>query len=318
MGHFRTQEILAKFPAAEIIEISHYKDIFCRSRQCIRLQHGSQKLVLAKKEGALLYEGSPVCQDFGNSNFYYASCVMNCIYDCEYCYLKGMYPCANLVIFVNLEDFFKEAGRLLQSRQLYLCISYDTDLLAVEHITGYVSQWAEFAAGYIGRLSVEIRTKCANLQYFRKARPDSDAIYAFTLSPQAVIQAFEHHTPSLDKRIRCAAEALRMGLRVRLCFDPMVYVKDWETHYAEMLEEVSRSIDFGKLMDASVGTFRISQDYLKRMRRQMPGSAAVWFPYEKENGFYHYPAPLMRQMEQFLAGKLSEKMGEGKVFLWKE
>ena len=32
--------------------------------------------------------------------------MFNCIYDCDYCYLQGMYPSANIVVFVNHEDFF--------------------------------------------------------------------------------------------------------------------------------------------------------------------------------------------------------------------
>ena len=54
---------------------------------------------------------------------------MNCIFDCEYCYLKGMYPSANIVVFVNLEDIFAEVAQKLENHSLYLCVSHDTDLL---------------------------------------------------------------------------------------------------------------------------------------------------------------------------------------------
>ena len=120
--HPVTERILARFPHAAVILIEHYKDVFCRRGQDYVLQHGAQNLILAKKRGTLLYEGAPVCQSFGNDNFYYTSCVMNCVYDCEYCYLKGMYPSGNLVIFVNLEDIFAETKRRLAGRPMYLCV----------------------------------------------------------------------------------------------------------------------------------------------------------------------------------------------------
>ena len=60
-----------------------------------------------KKPIIFFYEGAPVCQDFGNTNFYYCSTMMNCIYDCSYCYLKGMYPSGHMVLFVNIEDTWK-------------------------------------------------------------------------------------------------------------------------------------------------------------------------------------------------------------------
>lgn len=316
-NHPRTQDILAKFPSAGVIEISHYKDVFCRSKQSYRLQHCSQNLILAAKHGALLYEGAPVCQSFGNPYFYYTSCMMNCVFDCEYCYLKGMYSSANIVIFVNLEDIFAEVEQRLKRHPLYLCVSYDTDLLALEKYFGYVREWCLFTEKH-NDLQIEIRTKCAGKQFFRNLRQIPGVIFAFTLSPQAVIEAYEHHTPSLAERLSCVAEMVQAGHLVRLCFDPMIYLPDWKNHYGEMLEQVCDVIDLRKIVDVSVGTFRISQDYLKKMRKQEPDSAVVWFPFQKENGFYHYPDPLMEQMESFLADLLKNKIPKEKIFRWRE
>ena len=314
--HPRTQKLLAKFPAAEVVEINHYKDVFCRSRQSYTLQHRSQKLILSAKKGTLLYEGAPVCQSFGNEYFYYTSCMMNCIFDCEYCYLKGMYPSANLVIFVNLEDYFAQVEQILNNHPLYLCISYDADLLALEHITGYAREWCDFAEKH-ENLNLEIRTKCAGVQLTGQLRPVSGVIYALTLSPQEVIEKFEHHTPSLAARLSFAADLIRAGCLVRLCFDPMIYLPEWEQYYAKMLEQVYEALDLEKVVDVSIGTFRVSQDYLKNMRRQEPDSAVVWFPFENEDGYYHYPKELMDEMEHFLVERLAQKIPKEKIFRWK-
>lgn len=316
--HPRTQDILAKFPSASVIEIDHYKDVFCRSKQNYQLQYRSQNLILAAKQGALLYEGAPVCQSFGNSCFYYTSCMMNCVFDCEYCYLKGMYPSANIVVFVNLEDIFAEVEQMLKHHPLYLCVSYDTDLLALEGILGYAEEWCRFTDKHKD-LKIEIRTKCANKRFFRNRRQIyTGVIYAFTLSPQEVIEICEHHTPPLAERLSCIAEAVRAGHSVRLCFDPMIYLPAWKKHYAEMLEQVDNVVDLSQILDVSVGSFRISQEYLKKMRKQEPESPVVWFPFQRENGFYHYPDALMEQMECFLVEQLEKKMAKEKIFRWKE
>lgn len=316
LEHPRTRCILSKFPDANVIEIRHYKDVFCRSRQRSTWQHRSQKLILAAKQGTLVYEGAPVCQSFGNRYFYYVSCAMNCVFDCEYCYLKGMYPSGNIVIFVNLEDIFAEAERLLQAHPLYLCVSYDTDLPALEHIAGYVREWCKFAAVH-ENLKLEIRTKCADTALFEQTGPHPNVIYAFTLSPQALIDAYERQTPALSKRLLCAAALLRTGAPVRLCFDPMIYVPGWKDHYAQMLKQVYDAVDMDKVVDVSVGTFRISRDYLKHMRKQEKNSAVLWFPFQCDNGYCHYPAPLMEEMERFLTGQLAEKVSKEKIFRWK-
>lgn len=315
--HPRTQMILKRFPCAKIVEIRHYKDVFCRSRQSGALQHCSQNLILAAREGSLLYEGAPVCQSFGNPYFYYTSCVMNCIFDCEYCYLKGMYPSANIVVFVNLEDYFAQVEQMLKEHPLYLCISYDTDLPSMEHVTGYVGAWCEFAKKHED-LIIEIRTKCADGQLAAQIRPVSGVVFALTLSPQAVIEAYEHHTPSLDARLSFAKQLIRAGCAVRLCFDPMICLPEWEQHYAGMLEQVFDAVDMEKIVDVSVGTFRVSCDYLKIMRRQEPDSAVVWFPFQNENGYYHYPKELMEEMENFLVHQLEQKIPKEKIFQWNE
>ena len=68
------------------------------------VQEKEKALIIAEKKGTLVYPGAKVCQSFGNEHFYYTSLVKNCIFDCDYCYLQGMYPSANLVVFNNIED----------------------------------------------------------------------------------------------------------------------------------------------------------------------------------------------------------------------
>lgn len=319
-NHPRTRRILQKFPNASIIFIDHYKDVFCRKGQNFIIQQRSPNLILGAKQGNFIYEGAPVCQSFGNEYFYYTSCVMNCVYDCEYCYLKGMYPSGNLVVFVNLEDIFAEISERLKEHAMYLCVSYDTDLLAMEPISGYVKEWIAFVESQnelSASLKLEIRTKSADSLFWSKHVPVPGIIYGITLSPQAVIDAYEHKTPSLSRRISSAKEAIQKGFPVRLCFDPMIYCQGWEQHYEEMLSDVFSTIGAGKLVDVSVGSFRISQDYLKKMRKNLPHSAVVQFPYQNDDGVYHYPLELVRLMENFLVDLLKKWLPEEKIFLWK-
>ena len=314
-NHKRTKKILRKFPEAKLVMIDHYKDVFCRRGQIYGKQHQAPALILASKQGNLIYEGAAVCQSFGNEYFYYTSCIMNCIYDCEYCYLKGMYPSGNLVVFINIEDYFVELEQILQKHSAYVCVSYDTDLLALESLTGFVESWVSFAAKQ-DNLRLEIRTKCGRMDLWDRLSPLDNVYYAFTLSPQPVIEQYEHGTASASQRIFSAKKAMEQGFPVRLCFDPMIYCKDWKKQYGELLEQVVTNLDMDKLTDVSIGSFRISQDYFKKMRKANPNSAIVWFPYDVKDGVYQYPQPLMDEMEQFLLEKIKEYIPEEKIFRW--
>ena len=131
-GQYDVTGIFDKLSGSRVVWINHYKDIFNRKGQSLAFQKKSPALILAKKEGKLVYNGSKECQSFGNEHFYYTSCIMNCLFDCEYCYLQGMYPSADVVLFMNLDDIFHEVDELLREHGVYLCISYDTDLVALE------------------------------------------------------------------------------------------------------------------------------------------------------------------------------------------
>ena len=321
LSHPRTGRILKQLRPKAVIEIDHYKDVFCRAKQNHGLQNQIPMLILAEKQDHRIYPGAPVCQDFDEKHFFYTSCVMNCMYDCAYCYLKGMYPSGNLVIFVNLEETFREvrsrlAGNADDGEGLYLCISYDTDLLALENLTGFVREWAVLAKE-LPQLRVECRTKCARTDLWSTLPLAKNLIVAFTLSPQAVIECCEHRTPSLEDRIRSARAAMDAGFSVRLCFDPMIYVPEWKACYAEMIEKVKHRIAMERLRDVSVGSFRISKDYLKRLRKGQPDSAVVQFPFALDAGVYHYPDGLMNEMEEYLVGQLRECMPAERIFRWK-
>jgi spore photoproduct lyase len=187
----------------------------------------------------------------------------------------------------------------------------------MEQITGYVKLWTEFVERHPD-LTIEIRTKSANLGCWKNLTPHARVIYALTLSPERVVTEYEHKTPSLKRRIQSAVAAQQEGFSVRLCFDPMIYCTDWRYAYEEMLQQVFAQIDMERLVDVSVGSFRVSQDYLKKMRKNQPTSPVVQFPYQNDHGVYHYPDALLEEMETYLVGQLTERLPPERIFRWNQ
>lgn len=317
------ERVLRKFPKAKVIPIKHYKDVFNRKKQGRLAQSLSRKLILAKKEGQRLYDGAVVCQDFSESHFCYTSLLMNCPFHCAYCYLQGMYPSSNLVMFLNLEDYFSDCKKWIAEKgSLYLCISYDSDLLAMEGVYPYVEEFARFL-NQENALRIEVRTKAGGEGLWRKMQRlplSSDArkrmIFAFTLSPEEIIEEAEEGTARLSSRIFAIQKALEEGYLVRLCFDPMIYHPRWKELYGDLLQEVFEKIPMEQIHDCSVGSFRISESYLKAMGKALPSSPHTQFPYENTGGYYHYPKELMEEMEGFLYSRLQEKLPKEKIFRW--
>lgn len=308
-----TDVVTSKFPHATIVEIDDYMEVFARGRQNFSVQKHAPKLIVAVKKRPFLYPGSEVTHHFGHLHFYYASSALNCLYNCEYCFLQGMFPSGNAVLFVNQDDYFAEVRRTLDGHPLYLSISYESDLLAFEPIVPLASRWIAFAAETDG-LTLELRTKSANFAPLRGLTPSNRTVLAWTLSPDEVVKHHEPGTPSLQARLACARKAAEAGWPVRICFDPVLHIDNWRQHYRDCIRRTFSEIPLARIRDVSIGVFRIPKDYLKRMRKHRSESVIAHYPYENRNGILTYPDETTRKLTEFVYESVAEYMPEEKIF----
>ncbi len=308
-----TSRILATFPKATDIPIRNYKEVFNRPRQRWDHQKNALKLILAVREEAFLYPGSSFVPNFAHTRFFYTTPVLNCLYGCEYCYLQGMFPSANVVVFVNSDDFVKNASCELRGPEAaYLCISYDTDLLALEELFGYCATWIEFAREN-PHVTIEIRTKSAHTKLIREIAPPPNVILAWTLSPDAVIAAYEHKTPRLAARLKAMQTAQHHGWRVRVCYDPVLRVTNWRDAYAELISQTMNQLSPDSIQDVSIGVFRIPSGYLRAMQESNPSSKIVHYPYSVSNSSASYTAEEHQEMVSFITQQLSPHLPQEKI-----
>ena len=276
-----TKKILEKFSDSKIIEINHYKDRFNPYYQSFRAQKSSQKLILAKKEAPFVYEASDLIQK-QHKNFFYTTPMLNCIYDCHYCFLQGMYPSSNIVLFVNFEDFFEEVEKFYKKLgEMFLSISYDTDILAVENLFGVAKIWADFVKDK--DIFLELRTKSVNVDF----EYQKNLVFAFSLSPEIVIQKYEKHTPNLEARIKAIKKVIKKGFKPVIVFDPIIKVKDFKKVYKEFLEKVFREIDYKNIQAIVYGSFRMNSNQFKLIKKEM-FCDIYFYPYKVQNGIVEY------------------------------
>ena len=315
LNNKNTLEILSKFKDVKIIEIENYKEVFSSNNQDFHLQKLGQKLILASNKANMIYEGAVVCESFENDNFYYTSSIINCVYDCEYCYLQGVYSSGNIVIFVDIEKVFEEVEELYNKlKTLYLCISYDTDLLAIENICGFSEKWYYFIEDKKD-LKIELRTKSGNIDKFLNLKPLDNFIIAFTLSPENLALKNEKYTASFKNRVKAIKELQEKGWKVRICIDPLIYSDNFEENYGQMIEYLFNEIDKEKVIDVSIGVFRISKEYLKKMRNQNQNSEILYYPFECIDGVYTYSDKTKSYMINFIKEQFLKYIDEKKIYI---
>lgn len=315
-----TAEICANFPAAQRINIRNYRHFFNRPNQDYNLQKGGLKLILAVKRDDLLYRGSPECQDFNSANFYYNTPLVNCVYDCEYCYLQGKYQSANLLVFVNQDDLMAAVtGQIPRrpdaERPLLLALSYDTDLLAVDNRIPIFKPWVEFARTS-ENLLVEIRTKSSAVAGLKSIASGKNILLSWTVSPQRIIDSIEHFTPALDRRIQAIGVAIEQGWQVRLSIDPVIYSEDWPQLYLAMIERLFTRLPASAIHDIQFGPFRINENYYRRLRRARPRSLILMQPLVVQDGIVSWPSAQQAELRKRISDQLSRYLPDEKIHPW--
>jgi len=298
LGYPLTARILDKL-GLEPSPIRHYKDLFDRPNQDFPAQKQSPQLILAVRRDHFFYPGSANCDSFGHARFFYSTLMMNCPYDCEYCYLQGLYPSANVAVFVNTEDYLAH----LPEPPAYVALSYDSDLLALERLTGIAGIWLRAAARQPG-LELELRTKSANFAAISHVPPPPNVTLAWSLSPEEVIAELEHGTPSLQARLANAGEAIDRGWKVRLCFDPMIWSADWRQRYERLAQTVGQKVPAGA--EVSVGCFRLPAGCWKKMERMRHGSRIWVYPGMVRGEYVGYREEDEREMTETMKGWISQ------------
>ncbi len=317
--HPRTGMILRRFPRSEVVAIDDYKNVFGRARQDFWRQKASPKLILARKKDRFLYAGNDLLQGNQLPNFCYNALVLNCPYDCHYCYLQGMYPGANIVAFVNLEDYFHATEEAVLNRidkrdPLHLAISYDTDLLALEGKLGFAAEWINWARDREDVL-LELRTKSAHTRTFTEIPPTPSMRIAWTLSPESICRRYEMGAPSLTRRLQALLTAAEAGWRLAICIDPILKSPEGETVYPAFVHQLGKTLPWEAIERIELGVFRVGTTFFKRMQKRVD-TDLLHYPFEHDTSAVSYNRKERLELVNRVREPLLNYTSREKIFLW--
>lgn len=267
-NHPKVIQITHRFPKAHLVYCERYQEIFNRKAQSFRLQKQNPALILAeKKQGHVL----PVPENYGlfKPSNYYFSHILNCLYDCRYCFLQGMYRSAHYVLFVNFEDFQSALiEKMEQSPKGATFFSgYDGDSLALNFITNFIEDFVSFFKNY-PKHELELRTKSNAIQPLLHLEPASNIILAYSLNPKWVVDRFEHKTARLNQRLKALKILQEKGWPIGLRFDPLIYHPNWQESYNAFFDEVFSTLNPHQIHSITLGTLRMPQGVAESMKKQ--------------------------------------------------
>ncbi len=295
--HPRATAIQQRFPNARVITCDRYGEVFNPKAQNFRLQKQNPALILAEKYQKFVLP-APNGYGIGGQRNYYFSHMLNCLYDCRYCFLQGMYQSANYVLFVNYEDFQQQIRQLCSEtpdEEIYFFSGYDCDSLAFEPVTGFAEQFLPVFAE-LPNAWLELRTKSTQIRSLLNRPLVPRCVVAFSLSPEVIADKVEAKAPSVAKRIEAAAKLQQQGWAIGLRFDPLIYQHDYRQRYRELFEQVFAVIDPQALHSVSLGVFRLPEQYFKKIHKLYPDEKLFASPLQTTSGMVSYRADLEQAM----------------------
>ncbi|MFA5983743.1 MAG: spore photoproduct lyase family protein [Methylococcaceae bacterium] len=313
--HPRVQSIINRFPKARIITCSRYSEVFNAKAQNFRLQKQKPALILAEKYKNFVLE-TPAGYGIGASRNYYFSHMLNCLYDCRYCFLQGMYASANYVLFVNYEGFqqaIKELCENTPQEANHFFSGYDCDSLALEPVSGFAEAFLDFFAG-IPNAWLELRTKSTQIRSLLARPVLPQCIVAFSLSPEAIANKVEDKAPSLQRRLEAMLKLQAQGWQVGLRFDPIIYQTDYQPLYRAFFAQVFAKLNLERLHSVSLGSFRLPEAYFKKMHKLYPDARLLAGPLTQHQGMVSYQRDLEQELLAFCTEQILNYLPKAKFF----
>jgi spore photoproduct lyase len=259
---------------------------------------------------------APAGYGIGASRNYYFSHMLNCLYDCRYCFLQGMYQSANYVLFVNYEDFQQEIRQLCAdtpAEAVHFFSGYDCDSLALEPVTGFAGQFLPFFE-QIPNAWLELRTKSTQVRSLLNREPWPRCIVAFSLNPDDISKKVEAKAPTLARRLDALAKLQEQGWPIGLRFDPMIYQAGYQQQYRQLFEQVFSIINVDQLHSVSLGAFRLPEKFFKKMHKLYPDERLFAGPLANQQGMVSYRQELEQEMTQYCTEQLLRFIPELKFF----
>ncbi|NND00418.1 MAG: DNA photolyase [Gammaproteobacteria bacterium] len=297
--HARTEAILKRFPNAQQIIVERYSEVFNPHAQNFRIQKQNPSLILAAKANKKVLP-TPTQYETGGGANYYFSHMLNCLYDCRYCFLQGMFRSANYLLFVNYEAFVEEIEQLAavhrnDEKPAWFFSGYDCDSLALEPVSGFAQYFVpKFKA--LHNAVLELRTKSTQIRWLLDQRPINNVVIAYSLSPISVAEAVESGAPSLQKRIDALLRLQKHGWRVGLRFDPIIWHQDYQADYQCMIETVFDQLDAERIDSVTLGGFRLPKSFYKTMRSLHPQHWLFSAGLSEEAGMISYTPVIEHEM----------------------
>lgn len=269
-----TKRILRSLPDCRVYEIRDHRRL--EEEEVPLMGYGStikkDVLVLAHHPGPFI-RPFPGSDKEGEQTEFFIAHANGCPMDCTYCFLQSYFGHGAPVAFSNTEDLLQELEEHLEQRTNEKTATYHagefSDALVLEPISGFASRAVPLFRSHPWA-TLELRTKCADVEHLLPDDLPLNVVVAWTLTPHEAWQRYENGTPDPVQRLRSARACREKGVRVGIRLDPALLSPGGEQMYAALIQEVYRHLKPGSLESYVLGGFRYTSSLSNAIRERFP------------------------------------------------
>lgn len=220
--------------------------------------------------------------------------VRRCGFDCSYCSIQSFYN--NGVVEFRSDLAEKLKNLKLDPNEIYhIGTGQSSDSLMWGNHEGLLDSLVEFAKNN-PNVILELKSKSANIKYFKKHKAPKNIIFTWSLNPEIIIKNEEHYSDSLDKRLEAAEYISKQGNLVGFHFHPIIYYKDWEKEYKEIVDKILTKFSPEQVCMISLGTLTFTKPVIKKIRDRMFSTKILQMELEEIAGKFSYPMHIKEEL----------------------
>lgn len=259
----------------------------------------------------------PATKIYRCCDYYVADVAEGCPFDCTYCILQSYLNHERIKVYSDFEGVRNDILEMPKDRFFRLGTGELSDSLAIDHIinfSGYIAETVNKA----DNLLFEFKTKSANIKNLLNINP-KNMMVSWSLNPKEIIEQEEHGAASLDNRLKAAKICAEYGYKIGFHFDPLIYYKDFEKGYSDVIRKMTEAVPEGSIEYISVSTFRFIPELLDIVRGKFDKSLLLQSEYVKTlDGKMRYFKPLRVQMLDFFVKEVRKHWSDAFIYFCME
>ncbi|KKM62426.1 hypothetical protein LCGC14_1521810 [marine sediment metagenome] len=263
-----TKEILAKHQNAHV----EFADDIRTSKGDFR----PDELIVAEQKSNFI-KRCPGTPKYRCCDYYVLNIGIGCDINCTYCYLHHYMNTPNIA-YVNIDKLIEEVKIFCASKPdktIRLGSGEFVDSIGFEKIAPY-NELLIPALSQIPNLLFEVKTKSAKIDDLLSLEHNSRVAVSFSLNSREVIEKEESEADLLDERLKAAKRCQDAGYKIGFHFDPLIYYKDWEQGYKEVIDMLFEYVEPKNIAWISLGALRFNKALKPIIQKKFPKSRIIY------------------------------------------